>query len=212
MKRTPADIYATAQAAGLSSAQAVIATAIALGESGGDDANVGDVSLQTDYWGPSVGLWQVRTVKSETGTGSDRDIMALQGNPSRQARAMFNISNRGTNWTPWTVYTRGIYSRFMGQAQSAMTGGTAITGTSPVGAVLTPVNAVTDTVSAGVESARKILVKLSFAGLGLALVGAGLILAMRPQLQNAAKLAKAATDEQVEKAKGAAKIAATVAV
>lgn len=201
MKRTPADIYATARAAGLNSAQAVIATAIALGESGGDDASVGDVNLQTQTWGPSVGLWQIRTLVSETGTGSDRDIKALQGNPARQAQAMVRISSNGTNWTPWTVYTRGIYTKFMGQATAAMSGGTAITGVSPAGLVTAPVNYATDLVSSAVERSKEILVKLAFSGMGLALVGAGIVLAMQPQIQKATKTATKTVTDKVETAK-----------
>lgn len=200
MKRTPADIYATARAAGLNSAQAVIATAIALGESGGDDASVGDVSLQNSTWGPSVGLWQIRTLVSETGTGSDRDIRALQDNPARQAQAMLRISSGGTNWSPWTVYTRGIYTKFMGQATAAMSGGSPITGVSPVGLPTTPVDYATDAISTAVDKSREILIKVAFSGLGLALVGAGIVLAMQPQIQKAADTATKTVTDKVDAA------------
>lgn len=203
MKQTPSDIYATARAAGLNSAQAVIATAIALGESGGDDASVGDTQLQNETWGPSVGLWQIRTLNAETGTGSDRDIRALQGNPARQALAMVHISSGGTNWSPWTVYTRGIYTKFMGQATAAMSGGTPITGVSPVGLATAPVDYATDTISSAVDKSREILIKVAFSGLGLALVGAGIYLAMAPQV---AKAANAATKTVTDKVDAAAKL------
>lgn len=206
MKRTPADIYATARAAGLNSAQAIIATAIALAESGGDDTNIGDVSLQNGTWGPSVGLWQVRTLKAETGSGSDRDIQALQGNPARQARAMFNISEQGKNWSPWTVYTKGIYTKFMGQATAAMTGGTPINTVTPPGGLVN-VGMASDAVSSAIEPVKAILIKLAFSGLGLALIGAGLIVAMKPQIKQAVHEANKHTKEQIE---GSAKIAASV--
>ena len=44
-------------------------------------------------WGPSVGLFQIRTLKAETGTGSDRDIQRLLNNPAEQVKAALNISN-----------------------------------------------------------------------------------------------------------------------
>jgi hypothetical protein len=201
VKRTPSDIYATARAAGLNTAQAVIATAIALGESGGDDTSVGDINLQNSTWGPSVGLWQIRTLVSETGTGSDRDVKALQGNPARQALAMVHISNGGTNWSPWTVYTRGIYTKFMGQATAAMSGGTPITGVSPTGTVTTPVGYASDLVSDAVERSREVLIRVAFSGLGLALIGAGIVLAMRPQIQKAADAATKTVTDKVDTAK-----------
>lgn len=200
MKRTASDIYATARAAGLNSAQAVIATAIALGESGGDDTSVGDVSLQNSTWGPSVGLWQIRTLTAETGTGSDRDIRALQGNPARQALAMARISSGGTNWSPWTVYTRGVYTKFMGQATAAMSGGTPITGVSPAGLPSTPVDYATDAVSTAVDKSRELLIKLAFSGLGLVLVGAGVVLAMQPQIKKAADAATKTVTDKVDTA------------
>ncbi len=200
MKRTAEDIYATARAAGLNTAQAIIATAIALAESGGDDASVGDVNLQTSQWGPSVGLWQVRTLKAETGSGSDRDITALQGNPARQARAMFNISERGTNWSPWTVFTRGTYTKFMGQASGAISGGTPINGVSPAGLTTTPVNYADDVVSSAVEKSKELLTKMSFAALGLGLVGLGLVLAFQPQIQKAVGTATKTVTDKVDNA------------
>lgn len=212
MKRTPGDIYATARAAGLNSAQAVIATAIALGESGGDDTSVGDQSRQTPTWGPSVGLWQIRTLVAETGTGSDRDIRALQGNPARQAQAMFHISESGKNWTPWKVYTKGTYSKFMGQATAAMTGGTAITGVSPIGLPSVATDYVNDKVSEAVDKSRELLIKLAFSGLGLALVGVGIVLAVQPQIKKAADKATDVVQGQVDKAVEVGKVAATAAI
>ena len=72
---TPAEIYALARGAGLGHDPAVTATAIALGESGGDPGAVGDLTLQNATWGPSIGLWQVRSVKAEKGTGDDLEAV-----------------------------------------------------------------------------------------------------------------------------------------
>jgi hypothetical protein len=122
---TMAQAYAYARKAGFDPAAAVIAAAIAMGESGLNTEAKGDTSLTTDYWGPSVGLMQIRTVKSQTGTGKDRDIGQLT-DPLQNMIAAYNISSHGKNWTPWTVYNTGKYRQFLGQAQQgAAAGGTA---------------------------------------------------------------------------------------
>lgn len=184
-RRTPADIYAAARAAGLSSAQAVLATAIGLGESSGDDTAVGDTNLQNNTWGPSVGIWQIRTLKAQTGTGSDRDISALQGNIARQAQAMWNISNHGQTWTPWTVYNTGAYRKFMTQSEAGATGG----GTTPIAASnasLPGVGGIGDTLNKAVKPARDLSVKLMAGALGLALVGVGVYKLAAPSLKKTA--------------------------
>lgn len=190
-KRTASEIYGAARAAGLSIPSAVIATAVALAESGGDDQILGDTTIQTDKWGPSVGIWQIRTVKAEYGSGSDRDLLALRGNVARQAQAMRNISAGGTNWTPWSVYTRGTYQKFLGQAQSA-SGSTATGGIEQLG--LPGTGAVGDVASAALDSARDLLIKLGAAGLGVALLGVGLVVAVRSRVvAQEAKARKALT-------------------
>lgn len=178
MKRSTSEIYQAARSAGLSIPAATIATAIALAESSGDDQVLGDTSIQTGEWGPSVGLWQIRTRKEQYGTGGDRDLLALRGNVGRQAQAMRNISAGGTNWAPWTVYTKGTYSQYMGQAQTAagVSGGV---GVQQLGLVD---GAVGDVASKAIDQARDLLLKLGAAGLGLALVGVGLVYAVRPSI------------------------------
>jgi hypothetical protein len=179
-KRTAGEIYAAARQAGLSAPSAVIATAIALAESGGDDRVLGDTTIQGGGWGPSVGVFQIRTRTEQYGTGGDRDLLALQGNLARQAVAMRNISAGGTNWAPWTVYTRGTYQDFLGQAQSAAAGaGADVTGVQTVGLGDTA----QDIAGAAVDSARRLLVKLGAAGLGVVLIGVGVVLAVKQRLQ-----------------------------
>lgn len=111
---SPAAIYRLATDAGLTPAQAVVATAIALAESGGRTDAVGDTGLTDATWGPSVGLWQVRSLKAQTGTGQARDVSRLT-DPAFNARAMVEISGRGSNWRPWSVYTNGAYRTHLGR-------------------------------------------------------------------------------------------------
>lgn len=111
-------VYALARGAGLSPASAVIATAIAKGESGFRTDAVGDVGIQTSKWGPSVGLWQVRSVKAETGKGTARDITRLK-DPAFNARAMAEISGLGKTWKPWSVWLHGTYKSYLSPATAA---------------------------------------------------------------------------------------------
>lgn len=116
-------IAALAVAGGLTSPDAVaIACAISgwngspdSGESGGDPAARGDTTITTNKWGPSIGLWQVRSLKAEQGTGGTRDENKLT-DPTFNARSMFEISGGGSNWQPWSVYTSGKYRANMDAA------------------------------------------------------------------------------------------------
>jgi hypothetical protein len=119
VKLSARQIYAALRQAGFSPAKAVVMTAIAYPESGGRTDAQGDTSIQTDKWGPSYGLFQVRTLKAETGTGGYRDIVWLQGSIANQAKAAYAISGGGQSFTPWTAYTSGAYRRYLSRAQSA---------------------------------------------------------------------------------------------
>lgn len=110
---TAAQVHKLAKDAGLNPTQATIATAIAKGESGWRTDAVGDVSLQDSKWGPSIGLWQIRSLKAESGTGGTRDATRLT-DPAFNARSMVAISGAGKNWRPWTVYTSGAYEKYLG--------------------------------------------------------------------------------------------------
>jgi len=191
-KRTASELFQAARAAGLGAAAAAIATAIALAESGGDDTARGDLNLQDAQWGPSVGVWQIRTLRSQTGTGGDRDINALTGNLARQAAAMNRISSGGTNWTPWTMYTNGRYRNFMGQAESAAVGGGATPQSLP--GVPDPTGTLDDLLQKATDQAGAILLKLGAGSLGLALIAGGLILMVSPTVR--AGLAQKKAGEQ----------------
>lgn len=177
-RRSASEIYATARAAGLSVAQAITATAIALAESSGDDRAVGDVGLQTGTWGPSVGLWQVRTLRAATGTGGVRDITWLTGDPTHQAAAMVAISGQGTDWSPWSVYTSGAYQQYLGQARAAAAGDTGVAAVVPTAAGAGGGSASDAVVDQVVEGAKTLLIKLTAAGFGLVLLGVGLVYAV----------------------------------
>ncbi len=185
---SPEQIYAQDLAAGFTPAQAAVMAAIAQAESGGDDTARGDVGLQNNVWGPSYGTYQIRTLKAQTGTGTDRDIAFLAASDANQARAAYDISHHGTDFSLWTTYTSGAYQRFLSQG---LTGGTP--GTTPA--------SVTGAGASGVVGGvRDIAVQALAAGLGLALVGVGLARAFAAQLRAAG-----------HRAGQAAKLAAVVA-
>lgn len=173
---TAGQIYTAARQAGFSAASAVVATAVALAESGGDPAAIGDQSLANSTWGPSIGLWQVRTLKAATGTGGIRDISALTGDVAAQARAALSISGGGSDWNPWSVYTSGAYRQFLGQASTASNGAAegipatvaGIPGTAAIG------DAVGGIIADSLKPARALALKIAAIGLGLGLVGVGI--------------------------------------
>lgn len=115
---TYAQVYALARSTGLSPEQAVIATAIAAAESGLNPDAIGDTRLTNATWGPSVSLWQIRTLKADTGTGRNRDINLVRA-AAANARAMYEISSAGRNWGPWSTFNDGTYRKFLAQARAA---------------------------------------------------------------------------------------------
>jgi hypothetical protein len=111
---SPGQIYALAIGVGLPAGQATIATAVALAESGGRTDAIGDVGLENATWGPSVGLWQIRSLKAETGKGTPRDASRLT-DPQFNAQAMRAISGNGQSFTPWSTYKNGSYKKQLGK-------------------------------------------------------------------------------------------------
>jgi hypothetical protein len=120
-------IFQIARSVGFSQNEAIIMVAIALGESGGRTDAIGDTKLQTGKWGPSVGLWQIRSLNAQTGTGGIRDRRANM-DPVTNARAAFALfqerkRKRQKGYEDWTVFTKGIYKKHLGTARRAAAGG-----------------------------------------------------------------------------------------
>lgn len=115
----PLQLASLALRAGCSPSEAPIAAAIASAESGGDPGAQGDISLMDSTWDWSEGLWQIRGLRDERGTGQLRDSMA-NANPVTNADAMYVISNGCTNWTPWTTYNTGAYLAYLPMMKSAV--------------------------------------------------------------------------------------------
>ena len=97
------------------------AFAIALAESGGRPDAVGDVKLQDAKWGPSYGLFQIRSLKhwqNYDGKGSSdqyRDGSRLR-DPKYNIRAAWEKSKGGKNWHAWSTYTGGQFIKYLDDA------------------------------------------------------------------------------------------------
>lgn len=185
-KRLPGDVYQDLINVGFSPDAATIMVAIAGAESGYDDQIQGDLGLQDANWGPSFGLFQIRTLKAETGSGSNRDITRLAGSDAEQARAAFQISGGGRDFTPWSTFTNGAYQGFLGGAQAAA-GGAADPGDGPFPTWGPdwlpwnwPSNAANSATAQALVGGRHILLEAVFVAGGLVLVGGGFYLATRP--------------------------------
>lgn len=142
--------------AGFRGASLNTAVAVALAESHGDPSQVGDVGLQTGTWGPSVGLWQIRSLNPGHGTAAEQAQRNQTANldPATNAANAYQISSQGNNFNPWSTYTSGAYRQFLnrastaaGQVSSGTTNTTPSTGSSASGAFTVAPNALTSTAS-----------------------------------------------------------------
>lgn len=190
--RSAGDIYADLTAQGFNPAQATVMTAIALAESSGNDTALGDVGLENTTWGPSYGLFQVRTLKSDTGKGTDRDVSWLSQSDANQAKAAFDISHGGADFSPWTTYTSGAYQKYLGQAQAAAGSTVTTAGSGPVpmiGPSWLPWNwpgAAVNAATAGtLGGIRSIVIEGLAVVFGVGLVGVGLARTFAPQIRQA---------------------------
>lgn len=202
-KRSPEQVYALLRQAGFGPEAATTMTAIAGGESGWDDANLGDVSLQNATWGPSYGLFQIRTQKAATGTGGNRDQLWLAASDLNQAKAAYAISSGGTDFSPWTVFNTGKYQQFKSQAIAAakavgenfagvLAGISGAVG-GAAGAVGQAAGGVLDTVLTPLlEGGRQLALTGAFALLGAVLLVGGLYLTARPSVKASERDAKKA--------------------
>jgi hypothetical protein len=177
------DLYDGAIAAGFTPAQARTMAEIELAESGGNLTALGDVGLEDATWGPSYGVAQVRTLKRQTGTGGVRDISYLAGGLGNQDAAAYEISRHGADFSPWTTYRTGAYTRYA--AQLAAVAPPAPGGIVDVGGVAVPVAAGGGGGLVGeiLTGARGLVIEAVLAGAGLALLGLGISRLAAPRIK-----------------------------
>ena len=94
------------------------AYAISIAESGGRSNAKGDVSLQDAKWGPSIGLFQIRSLKDwKKYNDPYRDASRLF-DPRYNAEAAFKKSNQGKSFKAWSTYTSGAFVKHLGEADA----------------------------------------------------------------------------------------------
>ena len=109
----PNQIRKLAHGAGWRGRNVDIAVAVAWAESKGRTCAVGDVSLQTGKWGPSIGLFQIRSLNAERGTGSTRD-QNVNSDPRVNLRHAYKVwQEAGGSWRPWSTWLHGTYRQFL---------------------------------------------------------------------------------------------------
>jgi hypothetical protein len=110
--------------AGWPEAQLDIGQAIAQAESQCYSDAVGDITLASEKWGPSIGLFQVRSLRSPQSFGGV-DIWRYAW-PLRQplynAAAALAITKGGTDFAAWSVFTSGSYKQYLGGDPTIKTG------------------------------------------------------------------------------------------
>lgn len=210
---SPVDIAGYAYAAGMRNpARLAQAVAIAMAESGGDPTKLGDLTLQDSEWGPSVGLWQIRSRKAEKGKGSTRDADRLT-DPAFNAKSMMSISGGGSNFDPWSVthalrdplgfarYQASMPVATAAAGQTLTTKGAQAAGeavSDAAGAVLDPIEQLAAVVSDTVQTPARLFkwlsepgswVRIGYAYGGMVLVWMGIYIAFRPQLSGLTKTA-----------------------
>lgn len=98
--------------------------AIAQAESSCFSDAVGDLTLIDAKWGPSIGLFQVRSLRHpQSYGGADlwRYAWPLR-NPLYNAQAALAITSGGTDWTKWSTFTSGDYKQHLGKTPKVVTG------------------------------------------------------------------------------------------
>jgi hypothetical protein len=119
---TDQQIAQYAAGAGFTGPDLDTAIAVAIAESGGNDANIGDVGLQNATFGPSVGLWQIRSVNPGYGNAFDQAHRNQAGNmdPGTNAANAYAIQQH-YGWNQWSTYTGGQYQQYLDRARAAHT-------------------------------------------------------------------------------------------
>jgi hypothetical protein len=114
---TPAQIAQYAHQAGFRGQGLTIAVAVAMAESSGNPKAHNAKPPDNSY-----GLWQINMLGSMG--PARRDQFDLKSNdqlfrPDANAKAAFAISNGGSNWSPWSTYTNGMYKSHLDAARRA---------------------------------------------------------------------------------------------
>ncbi|MFE1837341.1 peptidoglycan-binding protein [Streptomyces sviceus] len=108
------ELRALATQAGFTGSDIKIAAAVAMAESKGDPVIIGDQLLVDDKWGPSIGLFQIRSLK-HPGQFSPPDTLRVAAklkDPLYNAKTAKAIKD-AHNWNQWSTFTSGAYKLYM---------------------------------------------------------------------------------------------------
>lgn len=187
--------------AGFTGEDVRIAIAVALAESRGETTARGDLGRVNATWGPSVGLFQIRSLNAERGKGTTRDEDANM-DPLTNARHALAIKN-ASGWTAWTVYTTQAFRLFLPDAiagEAASAGEKALEGSAVGKAAATVANTTDALIEIAKEPARLLewlssqetQLRIAKVVVGVGLVLAGLVLFARPVVEKIPGAGKAA--------------------
>lgn len=116
-RATQRAVLAALYAAGARGEQLVTLAALTEGESGRKVDSLGDVDIQDATWGPSAGVFQIRTVKAQRGTGQTRDVdrVATLDGGARSAVELWDqsVARGKPGGQPWSAWQRGWHESYI---------------------------------------------------------------------------------------------------
>ena len=114
-KYTEAEIIQILRDADIPEKDIPMMLAIAMAESRGDSDAVGDEKLANNKWDASIGLFQVRSLKSPE-KYSKADKLRIKDklfDPIYNAKVAYEISKKGKDYTDWSTYNDDTYKKFL---------------------------------------------------------------------------------------------------
>jgi len=197
-----AELANLAAAAGFDGEARALAVAIALAETGGKPTSdiEGDVALETATWGPSVGPWQIRSLKAERGTGGVRDELALKDPAHNAASAHTIYVQAGNSFRPWTTFVTGAFMFYRLRANAVtLNSGGPVTNTDlgPVTGVANAAETAASGVKAGITTIQHVgawigdphnWARVAWVVLGGGLVVGALVVIAEPDVAKATKI------------------------
>jgi hypothetical protein len=119
-KYTEAEIIQILRDADIPEKDIPLMIAIAMAESSNNPDAVGDEDKINDKWDASIGLFQVRSLKNPENY-SKADKLRIKDklfDPVYNAKAAYEISKKGKDWTPWSTYNNDSYKEFLPKRSS----------------------------------------------------------------------------------------------
>ncbi|MER6471425.1 peptidoglycan-binding protein [Streptomyces collinus] len=115
-------LRALAKQAGFTGDDIKIAAAVAMAESKGDPGAIGDQGRVDQKWGPSIGLFQIRSLK-HPGQFPPPDTLRIEGklkDPLYNAKTAKAIKE-AHHWNQWSTFVSGAYKKYMDGGPAAPT-------------------------------------------------------------------------------------------